>query len=65
MNKILKMSLVAIGGVVGTCIAIWLLATMAGSLQEASARGEAIGILLGVTLFVGIGILIFKRFTKK
>jgi hypothetical protein len=65
MKKALKMSLVAIGGVLGTCVVIWLLATTAGSLQEASARGETIGILLGVTLFVGVGILIFKRFTKK
>jgi hypothetical protein len=61
MNKILKMSLAAIGGVVGACIVIWLLSTTAGSLQEASARGETIGILLGVTLFVGAGILIFKK----
>jgi len=65
MKKALKMSLAVIGGVLGACVVIWLLSTTAGSLQEASARGETIGILLGVTLFVGVGILIFKRFTKK
>lgn len=65
MNKALKLILVAIGGVIGTCVVIWLLATTAGSLQEASARGETIGILLGVTLFVGIGILIFNSLRRK
>lgn len=65
MKKTLKMFLVVIGGVIGTCTVIWFASTTAGSLQEASARGETIGILLGVTLLIGIGILIVNYFGRK
>lgn len=65
MNKALKIFLVVIGGVIGTCAIIWFASTTAGSLQEASARGETFGVILGIMVFAGIGMLIFKYFTRK
>lgn len=65
MKKALKMILVVIGGVIGTCAVIWFASTTAENLQEASARGETIGTVLAATLFIGIGILIVNYFRKK
>ena len=65
MNKFLKMSLVVIGGVIGAYIVISVLGTSAGSLQEASARGETFGVILGVILFAGIGMPIAKSLRRK
>lgn len=60
MQKVLKILLVVILGIVGTCSLIWVLSTTASSLQEASSRGGALGVILGVVLFAAIGAVIFK-----
>ncbi|GEM_PF-5544930 len=65
MSKILKISLVVIGGAIGTCIALWTLATTADSLQEASSRGGTFGVILGIALFTAIGAGIVKYFKGK
>ncbi|MCC7188361.1 MAG: hypothetical protein IT312_06420 [Anaerolineales bacterium] len=65
MKKTLKMFLVVIGGVFGTCTVIWFASTTAENLQEASARSETVGIVLAATLFIGIGLLIVNYFRKK
>lgn len=65
MNKAFKMIGVIVGGVIGTCAVVWLLSTTAGGAQQASARGETFGIFLGVTIFVGIGILVINYVRKK
>lgn len=60
MQKILKILLVVILGIIGTCSLIWVLSTTASGFEEASARGEALGTILGVILFAAIGAAIFK-----
>lgn len=65
MQKALKMILVAILGVIGICALIWVLGTTSSGLQQASARGEAFGIVLGVILLVAVGAAIFKYSRRK
>ncbi|MEP0807245.1 MAG: hypothetical protein HRF47_17320 [Chloroflexota bacterium] len=65
MQKILKILLVVILGIIGTCALIWVLGTTSSSLQGASARGETCGIILGVVLFLAIGAAIFKLIRGK
>ncbi len=60
MQKILKLLLVTILGIIGTCALIWALGTTSSSLQEASSRGEAFGVILVVVLLAAIGAAIFK-----
>lgn len=60
MQKIMKMLLVVILGLIGTCALIWALGITSNSVQEASARGETFGIIVGVVLLAAIGAAIFK-----
>lgn len=48
MQKILKILLVVILGIIGTCSLIWVLSTTASGFEEASARGEALGTSLAL-----------------
>lgn len=65
MQKVLKILLVVILGIVGTCSLIWVLSTTASSLQEASSRGETFGAILAVILFAASGAAIFKAIRGK
>ncbi len=65
MQKVLKILLVVILGIVGTCSLIWVLSTTASSFEEASARGEACGIIFVVVLFTASGAAIFKAIRGK
>lgn len=60
MQKILRMLLVVILGMIGTCALIWALGTTSSSVQQAMSQGEAFGIILGIVLFVAIGAAIVK-----
>ncbi len=65
MNKVLKMFLVAVTGTIGICVIIWLLSTTSANMQQASARGETFGILIGVVVFASIGLALFNYFQRK
>jgi cbb3-type cytochrome oxidase subunit 3 len=65
MQKALKMILAAILGVIGICVLIWVLSTTSSEIQQASARGEAFGVILGIGLFIAIGAAIYKHGRRK
>ncbi|MEW6085851.1 MAG: hypothetical protein AB1607_14765 [Chloroflexota bacterium] len=65
MQKILRMILAAILGVIGICVLIWVLGTTSSGAGQASARGETFGIVLVIVLFVAIGAAIFKYWRGK
>lgn len=65
MQKILKILLVVILGIIGTCTLLWVLGTTSSGVYEAMSRGETCGILLVVVLFTASGAAIFKAIRGK
>lgn len=65
MQKALKMILVAVLGMIGICALIWALSTTSSGTGQASARGEAFGVILVIVLLAAIGAAIFKLIRGK